>query len=148
MSDFEASRTTIDNCRLVDLPRIHRRQGNISVVESMRDVPFALERVYYLYDVPGGQERGGHAHRALQQLIIACLGAFDVVVDDGHSKRTVTLNRSYFGLYLSPGIWREIVNISSGAICLVLASMPYDEADYIRDYDDFRGFKEWESRSR
>jgi hypothetical protein len=94
-----------------------------------------------LYDVPGGQERGGHAHRALEQLIISCLGAFDVVLDDGRAKRTVTLNRSYFGLYLSPGIWREIINFSSGAVCLVLASMAYDEGDYIREYEDFLRFK-------
>jgi hypothetical protein len=148
ISSSDASRTTVDDCRIIDLPRIDRVQGNISVVESARHVPFVIERVYYLYDVPGGQERGGHAHRALEQLIISCLGAFDVVLDDGRAKRTITLNRSYFGLYLSPGIWREIVNFSSGAVCLVLASMPYGEGDYLREYDDFLSFKDQGSRSR
>ncbi|HEV7425540.1 MAG TPA: FdtA/QdtA family cupin domain-containing protein [Thermoanaerobaculia bacterium] len=147
-STFDAATTTVDDCRLIELPRVERAQGNISFVESHKDVPFALERVYYLYDVPGGQERGGHAHRELQQLIVSCLGAFDVVLDDGRQRRTVTLNRSYFGLYLHPGIWREIVNFSSGAVCLVLASMPYGEDDYIRDYSEFARFKQGESRSR
>lgn len=147
-SSFDATRTTVDDCRIIDLPRIDRVQGSIGVVESERQVPFALQRVYYLYDVPGGEERGGHAHRALQQLIISCLGAFDVILDDGGARRTVKLNRSHSGLYLIPGIWREIVNFSSGAICLVLASMPYDEDDYIREYDDFRRFKGREPRSR
>jgi WxcM-like, C-terminal len=125
------------------LPRIDRVQGNITAVESARDIPFALRRVYYLYDVPGGKDRGGHAHRALEQIIIACLGAFDVVLDDGRAKRTVTLNRAHTGLYLSPGIWREIRNFSSGAVCLVLASARYEEGDYIRDYEDFVRFKFW-----
>ena len=104
-------------------------------------MPFELARVYYVYDVPGGQERGGHAHKSLEQLIISCLGAFDVVLDDGSRRRTVTLNRSYFGLYVCPGIWREIVNFSSGAICLVLASQRFAEEDYIRDYGEFSRFK-------
>jgi hypothetical protein len=141
-SNFDATRTTVDDCRVIELPRVQRAQGNISFVESEKDVPFALERVYYVYDVPGGQERGGHAHRELQQLIISCLGAFEVVLDDGRQRRRVTLNRSYCALYLYPGIWREIVNFTSGAICLVLASAPYDEADYIRHYDDFLRFKQ------
>ena len=147
-SNFDATRTTVDDCRIIELPHLDRVRGSIGVVESERHVPFALQRVYYLYDVPGGEERGGHAHRALQQLIISCLGAFDVVLDDGDAKRVVPLKRSSSGLYLSPGIWREIVNFSSGAICLVLASMPYDEDDYIREYDDFRRFKGREPRSR
>lgn len=147
-SDIDATTTTVDDCRVIELPRVERARGNISYVESKKDVPFALQRVYYLYDVPGGQGRGGHAHCELQQLIVACLGAFDVVLDDGRQRRTVTLNRSYLGLYLYPGIWREIVNFTSGAICLVLASTPYDETDYIRGYDDFLRFKKTESRSR
>jgi hypothetical protein len=147
-SDIDATRTTVDDCRVLELPRVQRAQGNISSVEAEKDVPFALERVYYLYDVPGGQGRGGHAHRELQQMIVSCLGAFDVVLDDGRQRRTVTLNRSYCGLYLYPGIWREIVNFSSGAVCLVLASMPYEESDYIRDYNDFVRFKQTEPRSR
>jgi len=142
MSNSDAVRMTVDDCAVLQLPRIDRAQGNISVVESERHVPFALQRVYYLYDVPGGQERGGHAHRTLEQLIISCLGAFDVVLDDGNRRRTVTLNRSYYGLHLRPGIWREIVNFSSGATCLVLASQPYEESDYIRRRDEFLRFKQ------
>lgn len=129
--------TTVDDCRIVELPKIPRREGNISVVEAFGNVPFAIERVYYLYDIPGGQYRGGHAHRELEQLIVSTLGAFDVVLDDGNKRRTVTLNRAYYGLYMPPGLWRELVNFSSGAVCLVLASRPYEESDYIRDYQDF-----------
>ena len=129
--------TTVDDCRIIELPKIHRREGNITFVEAFDHVPFDLARVYYLYDIPGGQYRGGHAHRELEQLIISCLGAFDVVLDDGTQRRTITLNRAFYGLYLRPGIWRELVNFSSGAVCLVLASQPYEESDYIRDYDTF-----------
>lgn len=129
--------STVDDCRIIELPRIQRPEGTITVVEAFDRVPFELARVYYLYDIPGGQFRGGHAHRRLEQLIVACLGAFDVVLDDGRERRTVTLNRSYYGLYLTPGIWRELVNFSSGAVCLVLASRPFEECDYIRDYDEF-----------
>ena len=128
----------IEGCKLVELPVIQNPQGNLTFIEEERHVPFPIARVYYLYDVPGGAMRGGHGHRALEQLIIAITGSFDVVVDDGSQCKTVTLNRSRIGLYMPPMIWRELVNFSSGSVCMVLASAPYDEADYFRDYEDFR----------
>ncbi len=129
--------TTVDDCKLIDLPKITARQGNITPVEGAKDIPFDIARVYYLYDVPGSESRGGHAHKELQQLIVSVMGSFDVVLDDGQKKKTVTLNRAYYGLYVPKMIWRELENFSSGGICLVLASMPYSEADYIRDYNLF-----------
>jgi dTDP-4-dehydrorhamnose 3,5-epimerase-like enzyme len=128
---------SLADCRLIQLPKLSDPRGNLTFIEGGRHVPFQIARVYYLYDVPGGESRGGHAHKELQQLIIAMSGSFDVVVDDGTEKRTITLNRSYIGLYIPRMIWRELVNFSSGAVCTVLASMPYDEADYYRDYDEF-----------
>jgi len=122
---------------LVDLPKISDPRGNLTFIEGQRHIPFDILRVYYLYDVPGGAERGGHAHKALRQLIIAMSGSFDVVLDDGREKRRVHLNRSYSGLYICPMIWRELDNFSSGSVCMVLASNTYDEADYYRDYDAF-----------
>ncbi|HMJ50846.1 MAG TPA: FdtA/QdtA family cupin domain-containing protein [Polyangiaceae bacterium] len=133
--------TTIDDCRVIDLKKIHRREGNITPAESGVDVPFDIERVYYLYDVPGGESRGGHAHFELQQLLVSTMGSFDVVIDDGERRKTVNLNRAYRGLLIPSMIWREIVNFSSGGICLVLASHIYEEADYIRDYPMFRNQK-------
>lgn len=127
----------IDNCKLIDLPKIGEPRGNLTFVEGGRHVPFDIKRVYYLYDVPGGAERGGHAHRDLHQLIVAMSGSFDIVLDDGHRKMRYHLNRSYYGLYVCPMIWREMDNFSSGAVCLVLASNLYDESDYYRDYDAF-----------
>jgi hypothetical protein len=127
----------IDNCHLVDLPRIHDPRGNLTFIEGGNHVPFDIRRVYYLYDVPGGAERGGHAHKGLEQLIIAMSGSFDVVLDDGREKRRFHLNRSHFGLFVCPMIWRELDNFSSGSVCMVLASNLYDEADYFRDYGDF-----------
>jgi dTDP-4-dehydrorhamnose 3,5-epimerase-like enzyme len=127
----------VDDCKLLELPVIQNPQGNLTFVEGERHVPFKIERVYYMYDVPGGAVRGGHAHRALEQVIVAMSGSFEVVVDDGAEKKNVTLNRSYVGLYLPPMIWRELVDFSSGSVCMVLASAPYDEADYYRDYDEF-----------
>lgn len=127
----------IDQCKLVELPVIQNPQGNLTFIEEQRHVPFPIARVYYLYDVPGGAMRGGHAHRALEQLIVAITGSFEVVVDDGSERETVTLNRSRVGLYMPPMIWRELVNFSSGSVCMVLASAYYDEADYFRDYDEF-----------
>ena len=135
--------STIDDCMLIELDKNHRIKGNITVVENRELVPFDIERVYYLYDVPGGEERGGHAHKELSQLIIAASGSFDVVLDDGVKRRTVTLNRPYQGLYFVPGIWKELVNFSSGSSCLVLASHKYIEADYIRDYAEFLKYKEY-----
>ena len=128
---------SLDECRLVDLPKILEPRGNLTFIEGGRHVPFDIQRVYYLYDVPGGAERGGHAHRGLKQLIIAMSGSFDVVLDDGRERKRFHLNRSYMGLYVCPMIWRELDNFSSGSVCLVLASNLYDEADYYRDYAEF-----------
>ena len=128
---------SIERCKLIDLPKIQDARGNLTFVEGLRHVPFEIKRVYYLYDVPGGAERGGHAHKDLHQLIIAMSGSFDIVLDDGRQKKRIHLNRSYYGLYVCPMIWREMDNFSSGAVCLVLASNTYDEADYYRNYGDF-----------
>jgi dTDP-4-dehydrorhamnose 3,5-epimerase-like enzyme len=125
--------------RLIKLPVVRDRRGNLTFVEGDRHAPFEIRRVYYLYDVPGGATRAGHAHRGLQQLLIAVSGSFDVVLDDGRTREVVTLNRSYIGLYIPQLVWREIENFSSGSVCLVLASEHYDEADYIHDYDEFVG---------
>lgn len=128
---------SIDRCQIIELPKIHDPRGNLTFVESNNQIPFAIERVYYLYDVPGGSERGGHAHKALHQLIIAMSGSFDVVLDDGRDKKRVHLNRSYNGLYICPMIWRELDNFSSNAVCMVLASNKFAEDDYLRDYAEF-----------
>ncbi len=128
---------TIDDCGMVNLPIHTRPNGNLTVVENGESIPFDVKRVYYLYDIPAGAERGGHAHKELQQFIIAVSGSFDVVIDDGTAQRTITLNRPFIGLHIRPGIWRELNNFSSGAVCLVLASEHYDEEDYIREYEDF-----------
>jgi hypothetical protein len=128
---------SLDHCKLVELPKIHDPRGNLTFIESSSQIPFDIARVYYLYDVPGGAERGGHAHKGLHQLIIAMSGSFDVLLDDGKDKRRVHLNRSYQGLYVCPMIWRELDNFSSGSVCMVLASNRYDESDYYRDYSEF-----------
>jgi dTDP-4-dehydrorhamnose 3,5-epimerase-like enzyme len=128
----------IDQCKIIDLPRINDVRGNLSFIEADRHFPFPIKRVYYLYDVPGGTERGGHAHKELHQLIIAMSGSFDIHLDDGHGKRTFHLNRSYYGLYVCPMIWREINNFSSNSVCMVLASDYYDEDDYYRSHADFK----------
>jgi dTDP-4-dehydrorhamnose 3,5-epimerase-like enzyme len=130
-------RGCIGLCKLIDLPVIHDPRGNLTFIEGERQVPFQIRRVYYLYDVPGGAERGGHAHKELEQLVVAMSGSFDVVLDDGRELRRVHLNRSYFGLYVCPMIWREINNFSSGSVCMVLASNLYDESDYYRDYKEY-----------
>ena len=128
---------SLDACKLIDLPKIADARGNLTFVEGGRHVPFDIKRVYYLYDVPGGAERGGHAHKDLHQLIVAMSGSFDIVLDDGRQKKRIHLNRSYYGLYVCRMIWREMDNFSSGAVCLVLASNLYDESDYYRNYQEF-----------
>jgi hypothetical protein len=128
---------SIEKCKIIELPKISEPSGNLTFIEQNRHIPFAIQRVYYLYDVPGGAERGGHAHRNLHQLIIAMSGSFDVVLDDGFERKRFHLNRSYNGLYVCPMIWRELDNFSSGSVCMVLASNLYDEADYYRDYEVF-----------
>jgi hypothetical protein len=128
---------SVNDCRLIDLPKISDPRGNLTFVEGGIHVPFDIKRVYYLYDVPGGSERGGHAHKALHQLIIAMSGSFDVMLDDGREKKRFHLARSYYGLYVCPMIWRELTNFSSGSVCLVLASNLYDEHDYYREYGEF-----------
>jgi hypothetical protein len=134
--------TNVDDCRIVDLRKVTSPQGSLTPVYPGEDIPFQIARVYYLYDVPGGATRAGHAHRELQQLIVSVMGSFDIVLDDGSKKKTVRLDRAYFGLYMPNMIWREIVNFSSGGVCLVFASLPYEEADYIREYADFTRLKE------
>ena len=128
---------SIKNCKLIDLPKISDPRGNLTFIESGNHIDFDIKRVYYLYDVPGGAERGGHAHKELQQLIIAIAGSFDIVLDDGYKKKKFHLNRSYYGLYICPMVWRELENFSSGSVCMVLASIFYDESDYYRDYSEF-----------
>lgn len=128
---------SLDLCRIIELPKIHDPRGNLTFVEGEHHVPFAIKRVYYLYDVPGGAERGGHAHKALQQLIIAMTGSFDVILDDGDTQKRVHLDRAYRGLYVGSMIWRALDNFSSGSVCMVLASLPYHEDDYLRDYPEF-----------
>lgn len=129
--------SSIDACRLVTLDKHHHENGNLSVVENGIQLPYAVKRVYYVYDVPGGVERGGHSHRECHEFIIAASGSFDIEIDDGAAKRVVTLNRSNIGLHVVPGIWRVLNNFSSGSVCLVLASEGYEEADYVREYAEF-----------
>lgn len=121
----------------IDFLPIHDTRGNLSVAEGNIHLPFPIKRVYWLYDVPGGSERGGHAHKQLQQVAIAMSGSFDLILDDGRDKQRIHLNRSHFGVFIGPNTWREMDNFSSGAVCLVLASEIYDETDYIRDYAQF-----------
>ncbi len=128
---------SVEHCRIIELPKISDPRGNLTFVEGGNHVPFDIARVYYLYDVPGGASRAAHGHRALHQLMIAMSGSFDVTLDDGYEKRRFHLNRSYYGLYISPMIWRELDNFSSGSVCMVLASERYDESDYFREYGRF-----------
>jgi dTDP-4-dehydrorhamnose 3,5-epimerase-like enzyme len=127
----------LNDCVLIDLPKISDPRGNLTFIEGERHVPFQIKRVYYLYDVPGGAERGGHAHKILYQFLIAMSGSFDVILDNGEQRKKIHLNRSYYGLLICPYIWRELNNFSSGAVCTVLASEYFDEADYFRSYDGF-----------
>jgi len=134
------NRPTVHDCKVIDLGKIENDRGNLTVVQSLETVPFDIKRVFYLYDIPGGEARGAHAHKECHQFLVAASGSFEVVLDDGHEKRTVYLNRPFKGLHIPPGIWAAEQEFSSGAVCLVLASEPYDEADYIRDYQDFLDF--------
>jgi dTDP-4-dehydrorhamnose 3,5-epimerase-like enzyme len=128
---------TISDARVIDLPKITDPKGNLTFIEGLRHVPFEVRRVYYTYDVPGGAARGGHSHRQLEEFIVAVAGSFDVILDDGTQQQRYVLNRSYQGLYVPAGIWRDLQNFSSGSVCLVLASDVYDELDYCRDYQQF-----------
>ena len=128
---------SLANCKSIELPKISDHRGNLTFIEGGQPIPFEIQRVYYLYDVPGGAERAGHAHKKLQQLFIAMSGSFDLVLDDGVGKKTFHLNRSYYGIYVCPMIWRELNNFSSGSVCMVLASEYYYESDYYRDYSEF-----------
>ena len=134
-------KNTVFDCSIVDLSKVHSDVGNITIVENNDYLPFAVKRIYYLYDVPGGEDRGGHAHYELEQYIVAASGSFDVVLDDSKNKQKLSLNRPYLALHIVPGIWRELNNFSSGSVCLVLASHEYDEKDYIREYNAFLKYK-------
>jgi hypothetical protein len=133
--------TSVYDCSIIKLPKIHNRAGNITIVENNKTIPFDTKRIYYIYDIPGGASRGGHAHKQLYQLLIAAGGSFSILLDDGMNKRIITLNRPDYGLIIVPGIWREIFEFSSGAVCLVLASEKYDAKDYFREYNDFLNYK-------
>ena len=134
-------KSTVYDCTIIEIDKHHHEKGNISVIENGITVPFEAKRVYYLYDVPGGESRGGHAHKELQQLIVAASGSFNITLDDGSVKRSFLLNHPYQGLLVVPGIWRELNDFSSGSVCLVLASHIYEASDYIRDYDEFLKMK-------
>jgi dTDP-4-dehydrorhamnose 3,5-epimerase-like enzyme len=132
---------SLGDCRIIDLPKVSDSRGNLSFVEGNKHVPFGIERVYYLYDIPNGADRGGHAHKELKQLFIAMSGSFDVVLDDGNERVRFHLDSADKGLYICPMIWRELNNFSSGSVCTVLASDRYDESDYYRDYDEYLAAK-------
>ena len=128
----------MDKPRIIELTKISDPRGNLSVIEEYKDIPFKIERTYWIYDVPGGEKRGGHAFKETEELIIALSGSFDVVIDDGKEKQVYHLNRSYYGLYVPKGLWREMENFSTNSLALVLSSTKYDANDYIRDYDDYK----------
>lgn len=128
---------SLDDCKIISLPKISDPRGNLTFIEGNNHIPFDIKRVYYLYDVPGGAERGGHAHKELHEFIISMSGSCDVILNNGQEKRRIHLNRSYSGLYVSPMVWRELDNFSSGSVLMVLASNVYDESDYYRNYDEF-----------
>ncbi len=130
--------TVLDDCKIVNFPKVTDYRGNLSFIEENRQVPFKIKRVYYLYDVPSGATRGGHAHKALHQVVIALSGSFDVILDDGYHRRSFFLNRPHYGLYIPPKVWRELENFSSNSVALSLVSEVYDESDYVRDYDVFK----------
>ena len=134
------------DCVILPLSKVHNRAGNITIVEGCKHIPFEIKRLYYLYDIPGGEDRGAHAHKNLFQLLVAASGSFNVLMDDGQNKKIVTLNRPDYALMITPGIWRKLFEFSSGAVCLVLASHKYDEADYIRSYDEYKQKKNESNR--
>jgi len=142
MHEVNLQTSTIRDCEVLTLPKMQTVSGAITAINNGHEIPFDTRRVYYLYDVPGGADRGGHAHKELHQLIVAASGSFDVLIDDGSMKRIVSLNRPYHDLLIIPGIWRELLNFSSGAICLVLASIEYSTEEYIRDYAEFMRSKQ------
>ena len=133
---------SIYDCSIIELPRLKNRAGNITVVNNNDNIPFEVKRVFYIYDIPGGEDRGAHSHKNCHQFLVAVSGSFEVEMNDGTNKRTITLNRPYYGLHIPPGIWAAEKGFSSGAVCLVLASNKYDEKDYIRDYRNFLEYKQ------
>ena len=134
---------TVYDCSIIEMPRIENEAGNITAIQGIENLPFDVERVFYLYDIPGGEDRGAHAHKECHQFLIAASGSFEIVLDDGKNKRTVMLNRPYFGLHIPPGLWAAEQGFSSGSICLVMTSHKYDETDYIRDYEEYLKYKKW-----
>ncbi len=141
MAEKNINKPTVYDCSIIELPKIETKGGNITPIHPNKNVPFDIQRVFYSYDIPGGEARGAHAHKACHQLLVAASGSYEVVLDDGNNKRTILLNRPFFGLHIPPGIWASEQGFSSGSICLVLASHPYDEEDYIRDYNEFLEYK-------
>lgn len=131
------NKVSVYDCSIIELSKIENRAGNITPVTNRENVPFDINRIFYIYDIPGGKDRGAHAHKECHQFLVAASGSFEVELDDGKTKRTVMLNRPYYGLHIPPGVWAAEKSFSSGAICLVLASHKYDEADYIRNYDEY-----------
>lgn len=131
----------MDEIRLVELPKIGDRRGNLSIIEERNHIPFKIERAFWIYDVPGGESRGGHAYRSTEEFIVALSGSFDVIIDDGVQRKTFSLNRSYYGLYVPKMMWREMTNFSTNSVALVLSSTEYDAKDYIRDYEQFKEMK-------
>lgn len=129
--------STVNDCKIIQLSKIHNRAGNITIIENNLDIPFEVKRIYYLYDIPSNETRGGHAHRELYQLVIGASGSFNINLNDGVNDKTIFLNRPDFGLLIVPGIWRDLSDFSSGSVCLVFASEIYSENDYVRDYDEF-----------
>lgn len=131
----------MDAVRIIQLPKVLDKRGNLSIIEELKNIPFTIERTYWIYDVPGGESRGGHAYRENEEFIVALSGSFDVILDDGNERKTFSLNRSYYGLYVPKGLWREINNFSINSLALILSSTVYEEKDYIRDYNDFLKMK-------
>lgn len=142
MNELELRNSRIADCSLITLPRISERSGSLTPIENSKEIPFDVERIFYLYDIPGGETRGGHAHKECHQMLVAASGAFDVRVSDGKDEKIYRLDRPYFGLHIPPGVWAEELGFSSGSICLVLTSHVFDESDYWRDYDEFLKFKQ------